>query len=106
MSAGQQPLPSGTVASLIEYAKGQPFNNVLILVLISLFAGGGYYTLNNAVPAHLQQIEAGYERNAAVLKDAVDKCCSDRKDMLEIIKEQRRAAGGAHRPENVARNEE
>lgn len=101
MSAGQQPTPLGTIAGLIEYAKGQPFNNVLILVLIGLFAGGGYYTVNNAVPAHLQQIEAGYERNAAVLKDAVDKCCSDRKDMLEIIKEQRRANAGVP-PENIA----
>ena len=102
MSTGQQPqMPVGTIGVLIEYAKGQPFNNMLILLLIGLFSGGGYYTLNTAVPAHLKQIESGYERNAATLKDAVDKCCSDRKDILEIIKEQRRANAGAA-PENIA----
>ena len=46
----------------VQWATGQPFNNVL---LIAIFCGGAYaahYLMTVAIPSHLKQIQEGYER--------------------------------------------
>lgn len=46
----------------VQWATGQPFNNVL---LIAIFCGGayaGHYLMTVAIPSHLKQIQDGYER--------------------------------------------
>ena len=50
------------VTIALQWAAGQPFNNVL---LIAILAGGGYvahYVMTVSIPAHLKQIQEGYER--------------------------------------------
>lgn len=54
---------------VIDWAAGQPFNNVLLLLIL---AGGGwiaYYTVTTAIPAHLQQIQQGYQHLAESHKE-------------------------------------
>jgi hypothetical protein len=42
---------------IITWAAGQPFNNVLLLLILF----GGAWIVTTAVPQHLQQIQRGYE---------------------------------------------
>jgi hypothetical protein len=48
-------------AQVINWAAGQPFNNVLLLALLACVAWGGYYTVTVGIPSHLNQIQKGYE---------------------------------------------
>jgi hypothetical protein len=42
---------------IITWAAGQPFNNVLLLLILF----GGAWIVTTAVPQHLTQIQKGYE---------------------------------------------
>jgi hypothetical protein len=56
-----------------DWLKGQPFNNVLLLGLLSVVVYGGYLALTDAIPAHLKQIQDGYkslaDQNAASMTE-------------------------------------
>lgn len=52
---------NGLAFVVVEWLKGQPFTNVLLIGLLSTVTYGGYLAINYAVPAHLKQIQAGYE---------------------------------------------
>lgn len=47
--------------SVVEWATGQPFNNVLLCAILFAVGWGGYYSMTVAVPKHLEQIQKGYE---------------------------------------------
>jgi len=46
---------------LIEWAAGQPFNNVLLLGLLFAVGWLGWYGITVAIPTHLQMIQSGYK---------------------------------------------
>lgn len=46
---------------IISWAAGQPFNNVLLLAILGCIMWGGWFAMTTAIPAHLQQIQRGYE---------------------------------------------
>ena len=46
---------------IVSWAAGQPFNNVLLLAIFVAIGWIGYYSMTTAIPAHLQQIQRGYE---------------------------------------------
>lgn len=48
-------------SQIISWAAGQPFNNVLLLGILAAIGWIGYYSMTTAIPAHLQQIQRGYE---------------------------------------------
>lgn len=64
MSDEKQNTPTivGIVHEIIEYVKGQPFNNVLVMLVLFVNGYCGYYLINYGVPAHLKMIQEGYER--------------------------------------------
>ncbi len=45
-----------------QWVLGQPFTNVLLLMILAAVGWGGYYALTVAVPAHLKLIQTGYEK--------------------------------------------
>ncbi len=77
---------------IARWLTGQEAIVVVLFAILGVMCWLGYYGLTTAIPQHHQQIQKGYEQNAATLKEAVEKCCDDRKDLLEIIKEQRAVA--------------
>lgn len=55
------PAPTTLIGAGLEWAKGQPFNNVLTAALLAALIAcgvGAYY----AIPVHLKTIQDGYER--------------------------------------------
>lgn len=68
---------------------GQEAIVVVLFMILGVTGWLGHYGLTQAIPSHLQQIQTGYEKNAATLKEAVEKCCDDRKELLEIIRDER-----------------
>lgn len=48
-------------AQVVSWAAGQPFNNVLLLAIFFAIGWIGHFAMNTAIPAHLQQIQQGYE---------------------------------------------
>ena len=46
---------------IVNWAAGQPFNNVLLLAILFCIGWGGYFTVTTAIPKHLEQIQRGYE---------------------------------------------
>lgn len=87
---------------IARWLTGQEAIVVVLFAILGVTSWLGYYGLTIAIPQHLQQIQKGYEQNATTLKDAVSKCCDDRKDLLEIIREQRRANAAGEVPEGIA----
>lgn len=61
--------PKPIVSQILTWASGQPFNNVLLLLLLGTFAYGLWFAMNVAVPAHLKQIQSGYESLVESHKD-------------------------------------
>jgi len=61
-----EPEPRGDISTAIKWLSGQPFNNVLVMILISMVGWLGYYSITTAIPAHLKQIQDGYERIEAI----------------------------------------
>lgn len=46
---------------VIAWAAGQPFNNVLLLAILIAIGWGMYFGMTTAIPAHLKQIQDGYQ---------------------------------------------
>ena len=49
-------------SGLIDWVKGQPFNNVLIMALLLMIGWLGFYGITSAIPEHIKAIQTGYER--------------------------------------------
>lgn len=47
---------------ILDWVKGQPFNNVLIMALLCMIGWLGWYAITKAIPDHLTTIQTGYER--------------------------------------------
>ncbi len=48
-------------SKVVDWAAGQPFNNVLLLAIFAFMAYGTYFAMNTAIPKHLEQIQQGYQ---------------------------------------------
>lgn len=48
-------------SQVLSWAAGQPFNNVLLMAILGAIGWAGYYTVTLAIPAHLKQIQDGYQ---------------------------------------------
>ena len=67
-----------------EWLLGQPFNNVLLILILFAIAWLGYYGLTTAIPAHLKAIQDGYERLEYRHREERTNTLSAYKDLLEI----------------------
>ncbi len=45
----------------LDWVAGQPFNNVLLIAIFLSIGWIGHYSMTNAIPRHLEQIQKGYE---------------------------------------------
>ena len=50
-----------TKTHIIEWVAGQPFNNVLLIVIVASIGWIGHYSMTIAIPSHLKQIQDGYQ---------------------------------------------
>lgn len=55
------------ISQVITWLSGQPFNNVLLIMIFTAMGWGMHYSVTVAIPAHLQQIQTGY-------RDVVEEC--------------------------------
>lgn len=46
---------------VVKYVAGQPFNNMLLIAILTMIGWLGHYALTIAIPEHLRQIQSGYE---------------------------------------------
>lgn len=60
--SGATPPQRELLEKFVGWAFGQPFNNVILLLILAAGAWGGRYFVTEAVPLHLKQIQDGYER--------------------------------------------
>lgn len=67
-----------------EWLLGQPFNNVLLILILFAIAWLGYYGLTTAIPAHLRAIQDGYERLENSHREERANTLNTYKDLLEI----------------------
>jgi ABC-type thiamine transport system substrate-binding protein len=44
-----------------SWLTGQSFNNILLMSILACIMWGGWFAMTTAIPAHLQQIQNGYE---------------------------------------------
>ena len=58
----EQPKNGNVVSQVLDWAKGQPFNNVMLAAIFGAIVWLGYFALNTAIPTMLKQIQDGYER--------------------------------------------
>ena len=73
----------GVGMSWSEVAKTQGVSWVLLVLIISML-GAGANRMFNEIPHHLDQIEKGYQRNAAQLEKTADKFVGS---VLGVMKE-------------------
>jgi len=57
----------------IDWLLGQQGNTILLIAILAAIAYLGWYSINHAIPAHLSQIQAGYERIEKSQTDQIDK---------------------------------
>jgi hypothetical protein len=50
------------VTQVLNWAAGQPFNNVLLLAIFASICWIAHFAITVAIPKHLQQIQDGYEK--------------------------------------------
>ena len=67
-----------------DWLLGQPFNNVLLILILFAIAWLGYYGLTTAIPSHLKAIQEGYERLESSHREERASTLSTYKDLLEI----------------------
>lgn len=48
------------ITQVLSWAKGQEFNNLMLLGILSAVGYGSHYAITIAIPAHLNQIQSGY----------------------------------------------
>jgi len=80
--ADDQSAKSSAIDRIICWAAGQPFNNVLLLLIL----GGGAWLVIDRVPVHLNMIQNGYRE---VIEAANKQHCEERKEILENHREER-----------------
>lgn len=73
------------VKSAFDWLKGQPFNNVLILILIGVIG----YCAAVLAPQHIQMIQSGYERIQAADLEARKADRETFQRTLELITDRR-----------------
>lgn len=61
--------PKPVVSQILSWASGQPFNNVLLLLILGTFAYSLWFAMNQVIPSHLNQIQKGYESLVESHKD-------------------------------------
>jgi hypothetical protein len=44
----------------VEWLLGQPFNNIMLVLIFVSIAYGSRYVITEAIPSHLRQIQEGY----------------------------------------------
>lgn len=59
--AVDQRLNSNAADAAVKWLFGQPFNNVLLIAILVSIGWGTHYGVTTAIPAHLKQIQDGYE---------------------------------------------
>lgn len=59
--AGEGDIRQDVKSKLVDWAAGQPFNNVLLLGLLFAVGWLGWYGITVAIPTHLRMIQAGYQ---------------------------------------------
>jgi hypothetical protein len=80
--ADDQSAKSSAIDKIILWAAGQPFNNVLLLLIL----GGGAWLVIDRVPVHLNMIQNGYRE---VIETVNKQHGEERKEMLENHREER-----------------
>lgn len=70
---------------LFDWLKGQPFNNVLLLLIL----GGGVWLVVDRVPVHLNMIQNGYRE---VIETVNKQHAEEREEMLKNHREERERA--------------
>lgn len=97
---------------IAAWVTGQPFTNVLLILILGCVTGGLYGAVKYAVPVHLQQIQAGYERieqkQTEQLKSRDEEMGRAMNLLESLIKRQSHAPAPANgiNPENVAAHDE
>lgn len=59
-------------SGVVDWLKGQPFNNVLIAALLGMIGWLGWYGITVAIPDHIKTIQSGYERIESSHKSQLD----------------------------------
>lgn len=57
----------------MDWATSQTFNNVLLLMILCAIIWVGVYSITTAIPAHLTQIQNGYEAISAADNASVER---------------------------------
>lgn len=65
---------------IIAWASGQPFNNVLLSAILGAIGWCGYWSISIGVPAHLKQIQDGYERIQSENRELIERMDSQHRD--------------------------
>lgn len=82
----------GWADRLATWLTAQSFNNVLLVMILGVIFGGGYYAIKEAIPAHLKTIQEGYDRldasHRAERKEAITQYLEERKKSDELHTEQ------------------
>lgn len=60
---------------LMEWIKGQPFNNVLVILLIAVIAWAVYDAQHNVIPAERQAIQSMVEKVEQTQAKEIDRIC-------------------------------
>lgn len=60
---------------LMEWIKGQPFNNVLVILLIAVIAWAVHDAQHNVIPAERQAIQQMVEKVEATQAKEIDRIC-------------------------------
>lgn len=75
-------LQKSIIDKVISWAAGQPFNNVLLLLIL----GGGVWLVAEKVPQHLSMIQSGYRE---VIDSSDSRHREERAEMLKNHREER-----------------
>jgi Trk-type K+ transport system membrane component len=75
-----------------QWLLGQPFNNVLLVAILCAISWLGYYGVTTAIPMHLQQIQAGYERLEDSHREERTHMLETYRDLIEVAKDRKQAA--------------
>jgi hypothetical protein len=75
-----------------QWLLGQPFNNVLLVAILCAISWLGYYGVTTAIPMHLQQIQAGYERLEDSHREERTNMLETYRDLIEVAKDRKQAA--------------
>ncbi len=94
MSQGSNESEKVTVARLLmEWIKGQPFNNVLVILLIGVIAWAVHDAQHNVIPAERQAIQQMVEKVEATQAKEIDRICESFDKALDRVTMRPVAAG-------------